>query len=255
MNITDEELSIINWVKIKLGEPIVKVELTNEMILVCLADALLELNSVPSAVREVTLPASNCIDLSEYNAKTVLKVYLADKLTTSAHMSDDVFSNEMKIVMDPMLNKGTQVAGGLFGGNSLVNSSMNFSSYMTRRFAEISLLSSQMSNMKRSLTFRYYGGKLYLDVGFPHSFSVTIIYSKIPDNIKDITNPNMLKFVKDFTLAYAKLMLGNVRGKFSVNSAPASLDGDYMRSSGESDLERLREQLKSKFSDLRVLQS
>ena len=84
--------SIRSWIKAKLGYPVVLVELTDDMLDVCIEDALEEVSPWVVQRQYVTLPVSECIDLSEYNVAYVINVHKANGANESTVDAIDVFS-------------------------------------------------------------------------------------------------------------------------------------------------------------------
>ena len=70
--------TITSWIKSKLGYPVVKLELTDEQLDICIDDALEEIAPWVVQRQYVTLPVSECIDLSEYNVAYVITVHKAN---------------------------------------------------------------------------------------------------------------------------------------------------------------------------------
>ena len=84
--------AIVAWIKAKLGYPVVELELTDEQLDICIDDALDEISPWVVQRQYVTLPVSECIDLTEYNVSYVINVHKANGANESNVDAIDVFS-------------------------------------------------------------------------------------------------------------------------------------------------------------------
>ena len=93
------------------------------------------------------------------------------------------------------------------------------------------------------VAFRYINGKLYLDDFYE---GVTIEYLPRLDAAEDVQEPWAIEWLVDYVTANAKVTIGMVRRKFTVNDSPVTLDGDGMIAEGEAKLSELNDTLTSK---------
>lgn len=212
--------SIRSWIKAKLGYPVVLVELTDDMLDVCIEDALEEVSPWVVQRQYVTLPVSECIDLSEYNVAYVINVHKANGANESTVDAIDVFSPYSYM----------EVRGSFQG--------------ITYNRIESMLYENMVQSTKDNISYRFIKPKLYLDIGIPKATLVTIEYSPIIDDLDTITDPMYKKYVKRFALAFARAMISNIRGKFGVSGSPVELDGDSQDTKSERELEQIRQELK-----------
>lgn len=212
--------SIIAWVKRKLGFPVVEVELTDEQLNDCIDDALEEVAPWVVQRQYITLPASQCIDLSPYNVSYVINVHKADG-EQDAQTPMDVFNPY----------SFTQIRSNSLQG------------FMYTR-VEQQLFAGTMQNLKDNISYRYIKPKLYLDIGYPTASRVTIEYSPIIDDLDTITDELYQKFVRRFSLAFARATLSDIRGKYSVSGSPVELDGSTQESKSDKELDLIRQELK-----------
>lgn len=218
---------IKEWIKRKLGSPIVEVELDDDQLEDCIDDALDEVAPWVVQRQYITLPASQCIDLSEYKVAYVINVHKADGATDSVDQLD---------VFNPM-------------SYSIITNNQSF----LYNQVESMLYTKQMGDLKDNISFKFISNKLYLDVGYPTATLVTIEYSPQIVDVEILDQDNedsrlYRKFVKRFALAYARANLANIRGKFTVSGSPVELDSDRQDSKSESEIEALREELKETVS-------
>ncbi len=212
--------SISAWIKAKLGYPTVEIELTDEQLDICIDDALDEIAPWVVQRQYVTLPVQECIDLSEYNVAYVIAVHKADGATESSDNQLDVFSPYTYM----------EVRGSYQG--------------ITYSRLESQLFDNLRQATKDNISWKYIKPKLYLDIGVPVATQVTIEYSPNIDDLDSLTDPMYKKFVKRFALAFARAILSDIRGKFSVSGSPVELDGSTQDSKSERELEELRQELK-----------
>ena len=84
---------IREWIKRKLGSPLIEVELDEDQIEDCIDDALDEVAPWVVQRQYITLPASQCIDLSEYKIAYVINVHKADGSDGTSSINQlDVFN-------------------------------------------------------------------------------------------------------------------------------------------------------------------
>lgn len=213
--------NVKSWVKRKLGYPVVQVELTDDQLEDCIDDALDEIAPWVVQRQYITLPASQCMDLSPYNVSYVINVHKADG-EQDAQAQVDVFN--------PM--SYTEIRGG---------SSIRGYTY-TR--IEQQLYTGLVQQLKDNISYRFIKPKLYLDIGYPTATRVTIEYSPEIDDLESITDALYQKFVKRFALAYARAVLSDIRGKYAVSGSPVELDGSTQESKSDKELESIRQELK-----------
>lgn len=219
---------IKEWIKRKLGSPIVEVELDDDQLEDCIDDALDEVAPWVVQRQYITLPASQCIDLSEYKVAYVINVHKANGSSAPSTAQLDVF-------------------------NPLSYSAITNDHSFSYSQVENILYTKQMTDLKDNISFKFISNKLYLDVGYPVATMVTIEYSPQIVDVEILDQDNedsrlYRKFVKRFALAYARANLANIRGKFTVSGSPVELDSDRQDSKSESEIEALREELKDTVS-------
>lgn len=212
--------AISAWIKAKLGYPTVEIELTDEQLNICIDDALDEIAPWVVQRQYVTLPVQECIDLSEYNVSYVIAVHKANGAANSSDNQLDVFSPYTYM----------EVRGSYQG--------------ITYSRIESQLFDNLQQATKDNISWKYIKPKLYLDIGVPVATQVTIEYSPNIDDLDSLTDPMYKKFVKRFALAFARAILSDIRGKFSVSGSPVELDGSTQDSKSERELEELRQELR-----------
>ena len=221
MTISRSEL--INWVKSRLGYPTIMLELDDYQIDTCIDDAIEELSPWIIQPKFVTLPVSDRIDLSDYNVAYVVRV----------HKSSGGYSSSDFDVFNPM----TQVM-------TVKSSGLGYSSRISSTYASMELMNSTILSKKDNISFKYIDPYLYLDIGYPKSPQCVVEYTEKIRDVDDITDDLYIRFLKKFTLAYTRLILYEIRGKYTVANSPTTLNADAQLDQANKELDELREQLK-----------
>lgn len=215
-------------VKRKLGYPVVKVELTERQLKDSIDEAIIEISPWVVQPESITVDVSQSIDLSSYNIAYVINVVAAD-----SSASNNGFSNGG--VVD------------IFATNYHHVSSFRESLYSS---LEIGLLNRTASQARGGMHWKWNSKyqTLMVDVGSTNARRVTVEYSPKINSTDDLVDELYLTFIKRFTLAFARETLAGIRGKFTVDGSPISLDADTQDSKSSSELERLRQELKDTVS-------
>lgn len=217
---TTQEL--IEWVQYRLGYPVLNVEVPESTIASCIDDALDEVVPWYNKPEFITvyLGDSKCIDLSKYHISEVINVYPADEVM---YNSNEFFPNQSS--MTNVINNRLE--------NMLIHQTLGY--------------------VKDNISFMFQGDKLYVDVGYPISKNITIEYLPKILSVEDITDQACLRFVKDFSLAFTREVLGEIRGKFRLSNNPVELDYDHQYDKSNTELERLRQAIRDEYIDLTLL--
>lgn len=220
---TNEEL--VTWVKSRLGYPVVQVEVPDDTIRDCIEDALDEVLPWYNIRKLVTVPRTgSVIDLTEYQVLDVTHVYNANST----------------------IENGDPDNLGFFGEYVLNDTSTVLYSQLERLLYQQSL-----GYVKDNLSHTFYDNKLYLDTGIYYG-DVTIEYIPKISDVSEVTDRKYLKYIKDFTLAFTRDILGDIRGKHRIDGSSIDLDYDRQYDKSSSELERLRESIKSEFLDIGI---
>ena len=73
--------------------------------------------------------------------------------------------------------------------------------------------------------------------------NITIEYIPIMSNVNEIVEPYWQDKLKRLSLAYAKINLGRIRSKYTLNNATYNLDGQQLIAEGVKEVEDLRNYL------------
>ncbi len=201
----NEELK--NYVKTMLGDDYVEVELTDEALNNVIKQALDKIAPFYDGRRYI-LGTGKVVDLSDHSSaiKEILRVYN----TTNSN----IYSLQDYV----------------FGGNGI----MIYSSRLMDRlemYTCYKMLYNEL-NYTKDVNFKYIKPNLYLD---SYSDSVVIEALVRPEDLSDIDpESEYYAWVKEYTLALSKEVIGRIRSKFQVDGSPYQLDGERLLSEAQS---------------------
>lgn len=213
---TREEM--IEDIKISLGSPVI--ELENESILGQIVDkAFKEVKRYITETRYVTIPYSRGpIDTSGCNINTIVQIFRTSNPNRVTDFTD-IYS--------------------LSTINAAYTSTTNvlLSDYFYR---------TQMHQLKSTITtdldFTYdkENNKLYVNTFYPTPVKLTLAF--IPDfhDVSEVREQYWINLINRLALAFAKINLGRIRGKYELSSSLYKLDADTMLSEGISERDAVR---------------
>ncbi len=208
-------------IKLSLGAPIINVE-TEELLPEIVDKAFREVSRFITDTRFVTIPYTTTgIDVSKYNINTVIGIYRTVNPSRVADFTD-IYS--------------------LSSLNTAYTSSTNLllSDYLYR---------TQMNQLKSTITtdldFTYdkEAQVLYINTFYPNPQRVTLAYIPEFKDVSDIKEMFWVNYIQRLSLAYAKIILGRVRGKFELSSSLYKLDGDKLTQEGIEERDAIRAEL------------
>lgn len=214
MNLTDEQ--VINYVKSRLGESYVDVELSDEDIKMNIKQALDKIAPYYSGHRYI-LGNGSSINLKDHpEIKGIIKVY--NTKDTNIYTLQDY----------------------VFGGNGImIYSAQIMDRLMT--YTCYQMLYNELQYLK-SISYKYVKPILYLD-GYNEEVIIEALVA--PTTVTDIEpNSKYIAWVKDYTLALSKETLGRIRSKYSVSDSPYQLDGAALLSEAAQEKTELESKIK-----------
>jgi hypothetical protein len=140
------------------------------------------------------------------------------------------FTNNLYMIQNP---------GGLGGGGSGTLATYDFA----MQFQE---LAARMFGRDVMFTFDSSTKKLALQRKFHVTEQIALhVYNMRPEEVM-LTDPYAKPWLRDYSIAQAKLMLGEARSKFQNLGGPqggVSLNGDAMKQEAQAELERLEQEI------------
>lgn len=224
-----------SYIMTKLGHPVVRVELTDSQYKVIISETIDEISPWVVMPSYLTIPHRQRVDVTEYNIEYIINVEPAS--SSNADKAFDVFNNTYSSVMYAR-------SGMDYGNRSYFESLVNHN-------LEMQLMGQMRSNMDHHPKWDFhrdiFNRKQYLlvDLGFESSSSVTVTYSPRVELQYLLEDDNYRIFTLRFALAFAREILGSIRGKYQVDGSPVTLDGESQDSKSNEELNRLREELRN----------
>lgn len=208
------EADVKNYVKTQLGISWVDVEAEDRDINTIIKVALDKLAPYYEGVRYVQA-SGKVIDLSLHDPVAIRNVWNCE--------NDDLIS-------------AREYA---FGANGIFIYDTTFMSRLIG-FQSYKILQNEL-NYQKSINYKYIRPNLYLD---DYKDTVLIEMTVRPKVVSDVEDDSMYcSWVKEYTLALTKELVGRVRSKFSVDGSPYTLDGNTLLQEAAAEKANLENQL------------
>lgn len=152
-------------------------------------------------------------------------------------------SNHKPLAIEKVYNtKDTQIASMneyVFGGSGVILFDTSFIQRLVS-YQSYKMLWNEIK-YQEGMNFKLINNTLYLD---DYNDSVLIDMLVKPTVVSDVEDTSMYcSWVKEYTLALAKELLGRVRGKFNVNGSPYTLDSAQLLAEAQAEKSNLESQL------------
>lgn len=212
---------IVEDVMLELGAPVV--ELENEEVIGKLVDkAFREVSRYITETRYFTMPYTTAAtDISKYNVNTVVMIL---RTANPSRVNDftDIYS--------------------LSTLNTANSSSTNLllSDYLYR---------TQMNQLKSTITtdldFTYdkEDKVLYINTFYPRPDKVTVVYIPEFKDVSEVKEMYWINYIQRLSVAYCKMSLGRIRGKYDLSSSLYKLDGNQLVQEGIQERDTIRQEL------------
>ena len=208
------EQDIKTYIKTQLGDSLVDVEVDDKDLETLIKMALDKLAPYYEGHRFVQA-SGNVIDLSEHKPIAIEKVYNV-KNDQIASLQDYAFGGTGVIIYD----------------TSFTNRIISYQAY--KMFWD-------ELQYQKGINFKFINNILYLD-GYQDTVLIDmLVRPKVISDIDD--NSQYCPWIKEYVLALTKEMLGRIRGKFSVDGSPYTLDSAQLLSEAQSEKTNLESQL------------
>lgn len=212
--------SISKYITTMLGGSTVKVELDEDDLDQVIQQALNKMRAYYYGVRYIQVDGVNPIDLSSHNIIDIVGIY-------------ETGSNGITQLQSQMfLNPGVFVYNSDFKDNYIA-------------YLEYAKLASSYQNVN-NLTWKYDSltGLLYLS---KQQECVLKCRVKVmtPSDIEE--DSRWYAWIKDYSLALAKVLVGRKRSKYTLSNGQYQLDGDQLIQEGNADIVRLEEGMAGSF--------
>lgn len=220
-----------DYVMKNLGNQILKIELSEEQVEEVVDMALGELTHYMNDTKSITVPYASVIDTSKWPLKVSVVNY--------------VMRGQSAINYLPMDQLSTAYIYGVTSGTNISLDSI----------ASVMMAQQNINALSTDLDFRFEKDeqKLYVTCNAVKPTSITVDYMPEYSNVDDIKEPYWQNYLKRFSLAMTKVILGRIRSKYSLNSSQYTLDGDTMLSEGNSELAEIRTTLQNNTDSLFII--
>lgn len=208
------ETEVLNYVKTQLGESHIDVEIDKSKFHNIITMALDKLAPYYEGHRFVQA-SGKVIDLSNHHPLAIEKVYN--------------ISNEQTVSLQEYAFGGT---GVVLYDTSFMNRIISYTAYK--------MLWNEIQ-FQKGMDYKLIGDTLYLD-----DYQTTVLIDMLvrPIVISDIESNSMyFPWIKEYILALTKEMLGRIRGKFTVDGSPYTLDSAQLLSEAQQEKANLESQL------------
>ncbi len=209
----------VDEIKFILGGSVLEIEIENELPR-CVNRAFREIKRYVTTPAYMTVPfsvgqnAGATIDLSDKNVYSVIRVMRPDSYNSMSMNQLDVF-----------------------GLNLTYSAVTNMTEYADRM-----LLLQQLNTISTDLDFLWdnHSKRLSVTMNPPFSYAVTIVY--IPDykDVEEIQDVYWVDWILKLATAYAKLVTGRIRSKYTLNSSQYSLDGETLLSEANAEIQEIQ---------------
>jgi len=217
-----------SWVLRQLGYPTVRVELDEDQLNDSIDSAIDEVAPWVVQPKFITVPVQERIDLSEYDIDAAYVI--------NVHKTEVGYQANSSVPQIDVFNPMSYY--NVIGTRVMIYDTL-----------ERGLYDRANQSAKDNISFRYIKPYLYLDIGYPSSTDCVIEYSPTisdVDAFMDGMEDNRIyrKYVKGFSLAYARKILAEVRGKYNVDGSPVTVNAEDQASRAESEITALREEIR-----------
>lgn len=215
----------IDEIKLSVTGGLLNLEIGDEVIQQIVNSAMRELQRYICSTKIITIPYSNCIDLTEYKPNSVVRVYRAKTLGGAAKNSTD----PIQIGMWQLCSTGSMY---------------NFNDYIHNYGAWTTL--QQLNNtMSTDLSWYYEDAmkRLYINTTIDVGADITVEYIPRFDSVEDITSDYWIDILMRLSKGLTKVTLGRIRSRFNQSNALWTQDGDTLLSEGQQELSEVRAHL------------
>lgn len=202
----------------RLGGSVITLEIANDLPR-CVNMAFREIKRYITTPAYMTLPwnsnhGGNRINLKDKRVYSIINVMRPDSYNSLSTNTLDVF--------------------GLAQSYSAIT---NMESYMNRvlRLQEMNTISTDLDFVWDAHT-----KDLYVTMNPPYTNQITIAYVPDYESVEEITEVYWIDMIIKLATAYAKQILGRIRGKYTLNSAQYDLDGETLLSESKEEIAEIQ---------------
>ena len=209
----------VDDIAFQLGGGVLELEIQSQLPK-CVNKALKEIMRYMTTPKLKTVPYSSTIDCNEYKVYSVISVRRPHPIHgTNYGVGDlDVFSMASGVLtsVDPTYYENRMM---LLQQRNTISTDMDFIWEPSTKL-------------------------LRLSVNPPFPKAVTIEYIPDYENVEEVTEPFWQDFILQMATAYAKVITGRIRSKYTLKSSQYELDGQTLLAEGNEELNKIRDYLR-----------
>lgn len=224
--------SYVDYVMKNLGNQILKIELSESQVEEIVEMALGELAHYINDTKSITVPYKSVIDTSKWPLKVSVVNYVMRGQSAINYIPVDAIT--------------TYYVNGI--NNGMTGLSLD-------QIANAMMAQQNVNALSTDLDFRFEKDeqKLYVSCNAMKPSTITVDYMPEYTCVDDIKEPYWQNYLKRFSLAMTKVILGRIRSKYTLNSSQYTIDGPTMLSEGNQELDEIRTTLKDNTDSLFVI--
>ena len=221
----------IEEIKFKLGASSgmgIKLELNNKDLTMLTQSSLRQLTTYMDTPKFVTVPFSDSIDISKLKLASVINIMRAE---APAGVMQGVS-------LDPFYLSGvTSVqTDGTVSTHGIMQTQIQ---YAVRAMMQ--------NTVQEDLSYMtdLYNKKLFVSYSGIKPTNITIIYKPIIESVEDLPSDYWVNFLIRLAVAHGKIVIGEIRTKYSVPNSPMQVNGNELLTAGREELTTTLEELKA----------
>jgi len=222
----------IEEIKFKLGAAKglgVKLELNDKDLTTLVQASLRELTTYMDTPKFSTVPFQPIIDISKLKIASVINVMRAEPPAgVMQGVSLDPFYLSTVTAIKP--GDGSTDAHGIM-----------------QTQIQYAVRAMMQNTVQEDLSYMtdLYEKKLFVSYSGIQPTALTIIYKPIIESIEDLPSDYWVTFLIRLATAHGRIVIGEIRAKYSVPNSPMSVNGQEMLSQGQAELGQVLEELRA----------
>ena len=220
--------SLIDEIRFSLTGGVLQLELDDEALGRVTDKALRELQRYITTTKFITIPYKPCIDMKEYKANSVSRVY-----RTRGYLAQENTGTEP---VDPMLAQQWMLLNGNGGMYGMQDFTYNYAAW--NEMLQI------RSTTSTDLAFIYdkKGESLYINIANDIPTHITIEYVPRYDSVEEVVSDYWIDVLVKLSIAMTKVIVGRIRTRYTQSNALWANDTGILEE-GINELKELREHL------------
>ena len=224
----------ISEIKLELTGGKLELEITDETLSQIVKKSLKEIQRYIDESRYIEVPFSQCIDLEGFKYSSIKNVYRTDPIGGGTSSSGSS--------IDPLYAQTWSLYGINNATYNITQFALNYASYNT----VLQIRNSMSTDL--NFTLDRYANKLYVNVSGNAPSKIVVEFIPIIDDVNELKSPYWIDILQRLSLAMTKRILGRLRTRFTQSNALWQQDGEQMLEEGNTELNELREVLRTNSS-------